>query len=121
MIFVHPARLYSTHAVSFEGATPAQARAALRQCKDVMEAAELFFEGKFDDVKDGDDVQMASSSDTKRRDRPTVRLARSTMRGLCTGLMKCRPQKMMVKWAPMMKKRSMRTKTRMVCKYKSST
>ncbi|KAF9259490.1 hypothetical protein L218DRAFT_908179 [Marasmius fiardii PR-910] len=32
------------------GATPAQARVALRQYKDVMQAAERIFEGKFDDV-----------------------------------------------------------------------
>ncbi|KAF8486525.1 hypothetical protein JB92DRAFT_3024154 [Gautieria morchelliformis] len=34
------------------GATAAQARAALRQYKDVMQAAEKIFEGKFDDVVD---------------------------------------------------------------------
>jgi len=57
----------------FEGATLAQARAALRRCKsDVMQAAEMFFEGKFDHVKDGDDVQMASNKEVKRRARPTV-------------------------------------------------
>jgi hypothetical protein len=38
-----------------------------------MQAAELFFEGKFDHVKDEDDVQMSSSSEVKRRVRPTVR------------------------------------------------
>jgi hypothetical protein len=70
--FISRAR-YSPVFMCFKGATDAQARAALRQCKDVMQAAELFFEGKFDHVKDGDDVQMAFSSDVKRRARPTVR------------------------------------------------
>ncbi|KAG6817467.1 hypothetical protein H0H87_008635 [Tephrocybe sp. NHM501043] len=52
---------------SFKGATPAQARAALRQYSDVMQAAERFFEGAFDNVKDDDeDVPMASSNDTKQ-------------------------------------------------------
>lgn len=64
---------YSTESVCLKGATPAQAQAAIRQCKDVMQAAELFFEGKFDHVKDEDDVQMSSSSEVKRRVRPTVR------------------------------------------------
>ncbi|PPQ84259.1 hypothetical protein CVT25_011906 [Psilocybe cyanescens] len=41
------------------GATHAQARAALKQYKDVMQAAERFFEGKFDHIKD-DDVEMSS-------------------------------------------------------------
>lgn len=40
------------------GATPAQARAALKQHKDVMEAAERIFDGSFDNVVD--DVEMAS-------------------------------------------------------------
>ncbi|OCH94539.1 ubiquitin conjugating enzyme family protein [Obba rivulosa] len=48
------------------GATAAQARAALEQYKDVMQAAEQIFDGKFDhivdDEVDGDgDVQMGSS------------------------------------------------------------
>ncbi|KAJ7129714.1 hypothetical protein C8R44DRAFT_777474 [Mycena epipterygia] len=43
------------------GATVAQAKAALAQYKDVMQAAERFFEGAFDHVKDEDgDVPMAS-------------------------------------------------------------
>ncbi|TFK43556.1 hypothetical protein BDQ12DRAFT_675170 [Crucibulum laeve] len=55
------------------GATPAQARAALRQYKDVMQAAERFFEGKFDHIKDGDgDVPMASGSEVKRATRPAT-------------------------------------------------
>ncbi|KAJ6485001.1 ubiquitin conjugating enzyme family protein [Mycena vitilis] len=45
------------------GATVAQAKAALAQYKDVMQAAERFFEGAFDHVKDEDgDSPMASTS-----------------------------------------------------------
>lgn len=36
-----------------------------------MQAAERFFEGKFDHVKD-EDEPMASSSEVKRRPRPAV-------------------------------------------------
>ncbi|KAJ8086580.1 hypothetical protein AAF712_002010 [Marasmius tenuissimus] len=44
------------------GATAAQARAALRRYKDVMQAAEKIFEGKFDDVDEesGEDTAMES-------------------------------------------------------------
>ncbi|KIJ70500.1 hypothetical protein HYDPIDRAFT_79185 [Hydnomerulius pinastri MD-312] len=46
------------------GATVAQARAALRRYKDVMQAAERFFEGEFADVADEDeDVRMAPATD----------------------------------------------------------
>ncbi|THV08584.1 hypothetical protein K435DRAFT_740799 [Dendrothele bispora CBS 962.96] len=38
------------------GATRSQARAALRQYKDVMQAAERIFEGKFDDIEDVEDM-----------------------------------------------------------------
>jgi len=43
-----------------KGATATQARAALRQYKDVMQAAEKIFEGKFDDVDEerGEDAAM---------------------------------------------------------------
>ncbi|KAJ7180040.1 ubiquitin conjugating enzyme family protein [Mycena crocata] len=55
------------------GATVAQAKAALAQYKDVMQAAERFFEGAFDHVKDEDgDVPMApvpAASPTKRPSR----------------------------------------------------
>ncbi|KXN90251.1 Baculoviral IAP repeat-containing protein 6, partial [Leucoagaricus sp. SymC.cos] len=53
------------------GATRAQARAALKQYKDVMEAAESIFEGKFDNVNDDDeDVEMdASGQEPKKRTR----------------------------------------------------
>ena len=51
-----------------QGATVAQARAALKQYKDVMQAAERFFEGKFDHIKD-EDVEMPAE---KKRTRPAV-------------------------------------------------
>ncbi|KAG6919415.1 hypothetical protein DXG01_006298 [Tephrocybe rancida] len=54
------------------GATVAQARAALRQYKDVMQAAERIFEGAFDNVNDDDDVSMASSSGEAKRARPAT-------------------------------------------------
>jgi hypothetical protein len=41
------------------GATAAQARAALKRYKDVMQAAERIFDGQFDDVRD--DEPAASS------------------------------------------------------------
>ncbi|KAH9482978.1 Baculoviral IAP repeat-containing protein 6 [Psilocybe cubensis] len=50
------------------GATHAQARAALKQYKDVMQAAERFFEGKFDHIKD-EDVEMSSSRASPARDK----------------------------------------------------
>ncbi|KAG6896936.1 hypothetical protein C0992_005201, partial [Termitomyces sp. T32_za158] len=51
---------------SHQGATPAQARAALRQYRDVMQAAEKIFEGAFDGVMDDQDSAMASMSEPKR-------------------------------------------------------
>ncbi|KAF6762638.1 ubiquitin conjugating enzyme family protein [Ephemerocybe angulata] len=49
------------------GASRAQARAALKQYKDVMEAAERFFDGAFDNVKDDDgDVAMSPPSPKKK-------------------------------------------------------
>ncbi|KAJ7591087.1 hypothetical protein C8J56DRAFT_934652 [Mycena floridula] len=52
------------------GATQAQARAALKQYKDVMEAAEKFFEGQFDDIADDGDVQMNDVGNTQPPSRP---------------------------------------------------
>ena len=43
----------------------AQARAALKQHKDVMEAAERIFDGAFDDVTDDGDVNMAEAGSSK--------------------------------------------------------
>ncbi|TFY83061.1 hypothetical protein EWM64_g951 [Hericium alpestre] len=59
------------------GATVAQARAALKRYKDVMQAAERIFDGAFDDVLDEDgDVRMGSASETEVRDqKTTTRLA----------------------------------------------
>lgn len=54
-----------------QGATPARARAALIQFKDVMQAAEKIFDGNFDHIKDDDDLD-ASSSEAKRRPRLTT-------------------------------------------------
>ncbi|KAK7676142.1 hypothetical protein QCA50_020892 [Cerrena zonata] len=55
------------------GASPAQARAALKQYKDVMAAAERIFDGSFDHIKDDDeDVEMVTpnvASSSSRKDR----------------------------------------------------
>ncbi|KAI0638576.1 ubiquitin conjugating enzyme family protein [Trametes polyzona] len=52
------------------GATVAQARAALKQHKDVMEAAERIFDGSFDHIVDEDgDVAMSSSEPIKQKPR----------------------------------------------------
>lgn len=57
----------------------AQAKAALAQYKDVMQAAERFFEGAFDHVKDEDgDVPMASVSKPAVA-KPAIRMAVSTV------------------------------------------
>ncbi|KIM46212.1 hypothetical protein M413DRAFT_16929 [Hebeloma cylindrosporum] len=53
------------------GATVSQARAALQQYKDVMQAAEQFFEGKFDHIRD-DDVEMSSVTSTAKSLRPVT-------------------------------------------------
>ncbi|KAF8165369.1 hypothetical protein B0H34DRAFT_780271 [Crassisporium funariophilum] len=55
------------------GATYAQASAALNQYKDVMQAAERFFEGKFDHIKDGDgDIEMSTTTSEPKLLRPSV-------------------------------------------------
>ncbi|KAJ4481506.1 ubiquitin conjugating enzyme family protein [Lentinula edodes] len=48
------------------GATAAQARAALNKYKDVMQAAEKFFEGEFENVAGDDCTHQAHSSATSR-------------------------------------------------------
>jgi len=61
-----------------QGASVAQARAALKQHKDVMLAAERFLEGKFDHIQDDDgDVQMeeATKTSSKKKARPPVRVS----------------------------------------------
>jgi hypothetical protein len=59
-----------------QGATLAQAKAALKQYRDVMEAAEAIFEGKFDNVKDEDgDVDMAATKPSRpaaKQTKPSV-------------------------------------------------
>ncbi|VDB85365.1 unnamed protein product [Peniophora sp. CBMAI 1063] len=47
------------------GATAAQARAALKRYKDVMQAAERIFDGAFDDVVEDADVAMAEAGSSK--------------------------------------------------------
>jgi hypothetical protein len=53
-----------------QGATAAQARAALERYKDVMEAAEKIFEGRFDHIRD--DPVPSSSPSVNRAARMTV-------------------------------------------------
>ncbi|KAI0041565.1 hypothetical protein FA95DRAFT_1548568 [Auriscalpium vulgare] len=65
--------------IPWQGATAAQARAALKRYKDVMQAAERIFDGAFDDVVDDvddGDVSMASAGPSGVRGRdPVARLA----------------------------------------------
>ncbi|THH13280.1 hypothetical protein EW146_g6917 [Bondarzewia mesenterica] len=62
--------------ISLQGATTAQARAALKRYKDVMQAAECIFDGAFDDVVDEDgDVHMAAASGRGREQTSAGRLA----------------------------------------------
>ncbi|CAE6396356.1 unnamed protein product [Rhizoctonia solani] len=49
------------------GATPAQARAALRKFSDVETAAEQIFDGRFDNVKDDDEEMKNSEKDKGKR------------------------------------------------------
>ena len=63
--------------VLYQGATPAQARAALRRYSDVMEAAERIFDGAFDHITDDAATTSASSAGPIRepeRCRATTRL-----------------------------------------------
>jgi uncharacterized UBP type Zn finger protein len=57
------------------GATRAQAKAALKKHKDVMEAAERIFDGQFDDAVDEEETEstIASTSGTSKRRPITVR------------------------------------------------
>lgn len=57
-----------------QGASRAQARRAFQRNTDVMEAAQEFFDGKYDDVKDSDDAMEdpQASSSTKRPSRLEV-------------------------------------------------
>jgi hypothetical protein len=47
------------------GATRAQARAALQKYKDVMQAAERFFEGEFENVTESMSVPPSTASSSK--------------------------------------------------------
>lgn len=53
------------HTTIGQGATAAQARAALKRYKDVMQAAERIFDGAFDDIVDDGDVNMAEAGSSK--------------------------------------------------------
>lgn len=53
------------HSAAGQGATAAQARAALKRYKDVMQAAERIFDGAFDDIVDDEDVQMAEARSSR--------------------------------------------------------
>jgi hypothetical protein len=57
-----------------QGATVAQARAALKQCSDVMEAAERIFDGAFDDIPDDAAATSMPSVDPITERRVTTRL-----------------------------------------------
>lgn len=56
-----------TELSSGKGATLAQARAALRDHKDVMTAAERIFDGKYDDVDIDDDMDDAEPRNSSVR------------------------------------------------------
>lgn len=49
-----------------QGASPAQARAALKQYKDVMQAAERIFDGQFDDVAEEPGGDASPAQDSRR-------------------------------------------------------
>ena len=56
-----------------QGATPAQARAALKRYSDVMEAAERIFDGAFDDItEDATAASMSSAGPIKETERCRV-------------------------------------------------
>ena len=65
------------HVNVIQGATVAQARAALKEHRDVMEAAERIFDGSFDHIVDEDgDVPMSSSATIQQKPRMMVRCVR---------------------------------------------
>jgi hypothetical protein len=73
--FVVIQMIYLLFLMIVQGATVAQARAALKLNRDVMEAAEQIFEGYFDTLlDDDDDVQMESVTDkVGGTEKPSVR------------------------------------------------
>ena len=60
-----------------QGIAPAQAKAALKRYKDVMEAAEHIFEGQFDDAMDYSDDESPSASS-----KPPLKLAVCALPGI---------------------------------------
>lgn len=83
-----------------QGASVAQARAALKQHKDVMLAAERFLEGKFDHIQDEDgDVQMEEAkASIKKKVRPPVRVWFTTHCANPNPKKLRRPMKMTTRW-----------------------
>ena len=74
VLSLYSSRLAAHLRACVQGATVAQAKAALAQYKDVMQAAERFFEGAFDHVKDEDgDVHMADI-DAPMPEKRTIRM-----------------------------------------------
>jgi hypothetical protein len=65
---------FSTNMLLPQGATVAQARAALKRCSDVMEAAERIFDGAFDDIPDDAAATLMPSAGHIRERRATARL-----------------------------------------------
>lgn len=53
----------------------AQAKAALAQYKDVMQAAERFFEGAFDHIQDEDGDSPMASASAPAAEKRTIRMA----------------------------------------------
>ena len=58
-----------------QGASAAQARAAMKRCKDVMEAAEKIFSGEFDNAEEDRDVEMVEASSSRARLKSTQKMA----------------------------------------------
>lgn len=70
-----------------QGATPAQARAALKKCSDVMQAAEQIFEGRFDDVVEDEVVDTESLRNGRSQVEANHRLAVSSTHVHCLFLL----------------------------------
>ena len=66
-----------------QGATPAQARAALKKCSDVMQAAEQIFEGRFDDVVEDEVADTESLRNGRSQVEANHRLAVSSTHLYC--------------------------------------
>jgi hypothetical protein len=72
--FIDHIQRTSTNILLPQGATVAQARAALKRCSDVMEAAERIFDGAFDNIPDEPAATVIPSADPIRERRATTRL-----------------------------------------------